>query len=144
MKTHLHLVLYIFVLLVSLVIVIYSSLQLYKSINIKYFSSTTQGTITAYNTKEGNARFQSNRVQVYAPAFSFLDDKNEEIKVVTKVFNKTMKYKKGDVVTIYYNPKNPKKAFLSDSFPWKRNIVLLCAGLICLYYSIRPLVKYFN
>ncbi|CAM4253401.1 DUF3592 domain-containing protein [Zobellia roscoffensis] len=120
---------------------IYISLQLYKTVNIRYFSNTAEGEITGYYTKKAHARFQKYRTPVYAPTFSFIDDKNEEIKVVTQVFIDTMKYKKGEIVTVYYNPNNPKKAYLNDSFPWMGRLVLLFFGVCGLFFTIPPILN---
>lgn len=144
MKTPINLVVYIFVLLVSIVIVIYISLQLYKTVNIRYFSNTAEGEITGYYTKKADARFEKDRTPVYAPTFSFIDDKNEEIEVVTQVFSDTMKYKKGDVVTVYYNLNNSKKAYLNDSFPWTGRLVFLFFGICGLIFTIPPILKHFK
>lgn len=144
MKTPLNLVVYIFVLLVSIVIVLYISFQLYKNVNIRYFSNTAEGEITGYYTKKAHARFEKDRTPVYAPVFSFIDDENKEIEVVTQLFNETMKYKKGDAVTVYYNPNNSEKAYLNDSFPWTGRLVLLFFGVCGLLFTIPPILKHFN
>jgi len=135
---------YIFVVLVTSILIVYISFQLYKDLNIRYFSNTTEGKIIAYHTKKADARFEKDRTQVYAPEFSFIDSKNEEIKVITKVFSDTLKYEKGDTVTVYYNPNNPKKAYIIDSFLWKRRTIILLVGLVSFIFAFAPLFKHYK
>ncbi len=140
MNYRLHPVMNIFILLVFLGMVIYTSWQLYQSIDLKYNSLKTEGTITGYYTKKGNAKFRWNRKPAYAPVFLFTNEKGEELEVITSNFKKRMKYEKGDTVTVYYNSDSPKKAQIDDSFPWTRNLTLFVMGVLGLYYTLLPIL----
>lgn len=131
----------IFILIVSLSMVIYLSWQLYESIDLKYNANKAEGTITGYFTTPGNARFRWNRKPVYAPVFSYNDKEGENYEIITSNFKKQMKYKKGDIVVVYYNSDNPKKAQIDDSFPWKREIILWIMGLLGVYYTLVPILN---
>ena len=131
----------IFILLVSLGMVIYMSWQLYESIDLKYNSYKAEGTITGYYTMQGNARFRWNRKPVYAPVFSYNDKDGEKYEIITSYFKKQMKYKKGDIVVVYYNSDIPRKAQIDDSFPWKREILLWVMGLLGVYFTLIPILK---
>ena len=52
-----------------------------------------------------------------------------------------MKYKKGDIVIVYYKSANPKKAQIDDSFPWKREIILWIMGLLGVYFTLIPILN---
>ena len=131
----------IFILLVSLGMFIYMSWQLYESINLKYNSNKAEGTITGYYTRAGDARFIWNRKPVYAPVFSYIDKDRAKYEIITSYYKKQMKYKKGDLVVVYYNSDNPNKAQIDDSFPWKREIVLWVMGLLGVYFTLIPILN---
>ena len=131
----------IFILLVSLGILSYSIWQLYQLINLKYNSNSTQGTITGYYKREGNAKFIWNRKPEYAPTFSFINKDNKEVSVISTTYKKGMKYKKGDQINVYYDKQQPNKARIDDSFPWTRHMMMSLAGLMGLFYTLS---KYFG
>jgi len=141
MKNTLHPVLNVYILIVSLGIISYSIWQFYQLINLKYNASTAQGTITGYYTREGNAKFIWNRKPEYAPTFSFNNENHEEVNVIPTTYKKRMKYKKGDIVKVYYNKQQPSKAQIDDSFPWTRYIMMSITGLVGLFYTLS---KYFG
>ncbi len=140
MNYKLHPIMNIFILLVSIGMVVFSAWQLYHSLSLKYNSNKTDGIITGYYTKEGNAKFRWNRKPAYAPVFSYTNEKGEELEVITSNFKKRMKYKKGDSVTVYYNSDSPKKAQIDDSFPWKRNLILFVLGILGVYFTLIPIL----
>ena len=117
------------------------SWQLYESIDLKYNSYKAEGTITGYYTKQGDAKFRWNRKPVYAPVFSYNDKNGEKYEIITSYFKKQMKYKKGDIVVVYYNSDNQKKAQIDDSFPWKREIPLWVMGLLGIYFTLIPILN---
>ena len=139
MNYKLHPLMNIFILLVSLGMFIYMSWQLYESIDLKYNSYKAEGTITGYYTMEGDAKFRWNRKPEYAPVFSYNDKDGEKYKIITSTFKKQMKYKKGDIVIVYYNSNNPTKAQIDDSFPWKREVLLWVMGLLGVYFTLIPI-----
>lgn len=141
MKNALHPILNIFILFISLAILTYSIWHLYQLINLKYNSKTAQGIITGYYAREDNARFSKDRKNEYAPVFSFKNEKNEELTVITKTYKENMKFKKGDVVKVYYTEQNPDKAQIDDSFPWTRHIMMSLAAMVGMFYTLS---KYFN
>lgn len=132
----------IFILLVSLGMVIYMSWQIYTSIDLRYNSDTTEGTITGYYKRQGDARFIWNRKDVFAPVFSYQTKVGKEIEVITSSYKKEMKYQKGDTVTVYYNPQKPEKAQIADSFPWTRHVVLLVFGILGVIFTLSPIFGY--
>ena len=118
------------------------SWQIYTSIDLRYNSDTTEGTITGYYKRQGDARFIWNRKDVFAPVFSYQTKVGKEIEVITSSYKKEMKYQKGDTVTVYYNPQKPEKAQIADSFPWTRHVVLLVFGILGVIFTLSPIFGY--
>jgi len=140
MNYKLHPTMNIFILVVSIGMVVFTTWQLYQSINLKYNSNKTDGIITGYYTKEGEAKFRWNRKPVYAPVFKYTDENEEIHEVITSNYKKEMKYEKGDTVTVYYNSDSPKKAQIDDSFPWLRDITLFVFGILGVFFTLLPIL----
>lgn len=140
MDHKLHPVMNIFILVVSICMVIFTTWKLYNLIYLKYNSNKADGVIVNYHSKEGEAKFRWNRKPVHAPVFSFKDEAGEEFNIITSNFKKRMKYKKGDNVVVYYNPDNPRNAEIDDSFPWTRYITILILGALGVYYTLLPIL----
>ncbi len=129
-------------LIVCIGIFVYSSWQLIQLSNLKFKSNTTNATITGYFTRKGDAKFIWNRKPVYAPVFTYKTSNGKKIEVITNNYKKRMKYKKGDIVTVYFNENKPEKAQINDSFSWTRHIMLTIAGLIGVFYTLSPFFGY--
>lgn len=142
MNKKIHPVLNLFLLFVYIFMVTYSGRLLINSLNLKYNSETVSGEIKNYYTRIGEARFIWNRKPVYAPVITFVTEAGQETEIITSTYKEKMKYKKGDVVTVYYNTDDPKIAHIDDSFKWFRDGVLFFIGLVGLCYTIPPVLDH--
>lgn len=131
---------------ILLIMMIYFSYRIIQLIQIKYYSNTTDGTITEYVTRESNAKFASDRKAEYAPVFVFNTVNGKVITIAGGHYLEAKQYKIGDEVKVYYNEKQPQQAYLDITMPWKRLIILWCVGFfgaaILIYTYIKPIMSF--
>ena len=142
MSTPIHPAIRIFILIISVSMFIYSAWNLFQLLSLKYNALTTQGEITGYYTKIGEAKFTKNRKPEYAPMFVYQTKNEKQITVKTKYYKKRMKYKKGDNVTVFYNENKPENAQIEDSFPWKPYLLYLTYGIIGIILTVTPILNW--